>query len=165
MRPAFHRICCVDRDGVFVHVIPMHMMEMAIVKIVHIALMANRSVPAVRAMRVGVIGMMLFVAGRHDLCPLLVQIPVGTFGHRFCTALGHLKRASCSWNRNKSSPARLTRDRTPLAGSRSPNDLRSSAFSGATEPTLSLGITNMSRRRDHRWYAPANGAALPHALT
>ena len=50
----------------FVHVILVHMVEMAIVKIIHMAVMANRGVPAVRAMIVGVIGMMLLGAGRHD---------------------------------------------------------------------------------------------------
>ena len=49
------------------------MVEMAIVKLVHMAVMANRSVSAVRAMLVGVIGMMLLGAGRHDLCPFFVQ--------------------------------------------------------------------------------------------
>jgi hypothetical protein len=77
LRRAFHRICCIDRDGVFVHVILVHMVEMAIVKVVHMVVMANRSVPAVRAMLVGMIGMMLLGAGRHDWCPFFVQKPVG----------------------------------------------------------------------------------------
>ena len=50
-----------------VHVVLMHVVEMAVVKVVHMAIMANRSVPAVRPMLVGVIGMMLLGAGRHDV--------------------------------------------------------------------------------------------------
>ena len=38
----------------FVHVILVHVVEVAVVKIVHMAVMANRSVAAVRAMLVSV---------------------------------------------------------------------------------------------------------------
>jgi len=48
----------------FVHVVLVHVVEMAVVKIVHMAVMENRSVPAVRAMLVGVNGMMLLGAAR-----------------------------------------------------------------------------------------------------
>lgn len=67
-RRALHGICGVDRDDMFVHVIVVHMVEMAIVKIIHMAVMANRGVPAVRAMLMSVIGMMLLGAdrSRHD---------------------------------------------------------------------------------------------------
>jgi hypothetical protein len=54
LRRAFHGICGVDRDDMFVHVILVHMVEMTVVKVVHMAVMANRSVPAVRAMLVSV---------------------------------------------------------------------------------------------------------------
>ena len=47
LRRALHGICGVDRDDMFVHVI-VHMVEMAV--------MANRSVPAVRAMLVRACG-------------------------------------------------------------------------------------------------------------
>ena len=50
----------------FVHVILVHMVKMAVVKIIHMAVMANRSVPSFRAMLMRVIGMMLLGAGRHD---------------------------------------------------------------------------------------------------
>jgi hypothetical protein len=36
------------------------------VKIIHMAVMANRGVPAIQAMLMGVIGMMLLGAGHHD---------------------------------------------------------------------------------------------------
>ena len=69
MRRALHGICGVNRDDMFVHVILVHVVEMAVVRVVRMAVMANRSVPAVRAMLVGVIGMMLLGAGRHDCVP------------------------------------------------------------------------------------------------
>jgi hypothetical protein len=40
----------VDRDDMFVHVILVHMVKMAVVKIIHMAVMANRGVPAFQAM-------------------------------------------------------------------------------------------------------------------
>jgi HAD superfamily hydrolase (TIGR01509 family) len=49
----------------FVHVILVHMMKMAVVKIIHMAVMANRGVPAFQAMLMSVIGMLLG-AGCHD---------------------------------------------------------------------------------------------------
>jgi hypothetical protein len=64
-RRAPHGICGVHRDGVFIHVILVHMMEMAIMKVIHMAFMANRRVPATRTMLVGVVGVVL----------------LGTFGH------------------------------------------------------------------------------------
>ena len=54
----------------FVHVILVHMVKMAVVKIIHMAVMANRSVPAFRAMLMRMIGMMLFGAGGHRVFPL-----------------------------------------------------------------------------------------------
>jgi hypothetical protein len=56
LRRALHGICGVDRDDMFVHVILVHMVEMTVVKVVHMAVMANRSVPAVRAMLVRACG-------------------------------------------------------------------------------------------------------------
>src|ERR1700738_4820964 len=56
---ALHGICGVDRDGVLIHVILVHMMEMAIVQIVHMSVMANRSVSAVRAMLVSEVGVVV----------------------------------------------------------------------------------------------------------
>jgi hypothetical protein len=65
-RRAAHGICGVDPDDMFVHVILVHMVKMAVVKIIHVAVMANRGVPAFQAMLMSVIGMMLLGAGRHD---------------------------------------------------------------------------------------------------
>src|ERR1700692_3488793 len=94
----------------FVHVILVHMMKMAVVKIIHMAVMANRGVPAFQAMLMSVIGMMLLGAGCHDcvlssfrnlsgpLVPVSLQ-PPGNWQLR--------KGRSCSRNRNESSCTRL----------------------------------------------------------
>jgi hypothetical protein len=65
LRRAFYRICGIDRDDMFVHVILVHMVEMAVVKIIHVAVMANRGVPAFRAMLMSVVGMVLLGACGH----------------------------------------------------------------------------------------------------
>jgi hypothetical protein len=65
LRRAFHRICCVDCDDMLVHVIPMHMVEMAVVKIIHVALMANGGVSTIRAMLMGVVGMVFLGTCGH----------------------------------------------------------------------------------------------------
>jgi hypothetical protein len=67
-RRALHGICGVDRDGVLIHVILMRMMEMAIVQIVHMIAMANRSVSAVRAMVVSVVRVVFLGTCRHWSC-------------------------------------------------------------------------------------------------
>lgn len=64
-RRAVHGICSVDRDGMFVHVILVHMMEMAVVKIIHMAVMANRGVSAFRAVLMSVVGMVFLCACGH----------------------------------------------------------------------------------------------------
>ena len=79
-----HGIFGVDRDDMFVDVILMHMVEMAVVKIVHMAVMANRRVPTVRAMLMGVVGMVLLGASGHDF-PFFHQ-SAGTIGHTFSAA-------------------------------------------------------------------------------
>ena len=52
---ALHGICGVDRDGVLIHVIVVHMMEMAIMKVIHMAVMVNRSVLAIRTVLMSVV--------------------------------------------------------------------------------------------------------------
>lgn len=61
----------------FVDVILVHMVEMAVVKIVHMAVMANRDVPAIRAMLVRVVGMVFLGATGHDF-PSFIYNPTGT---------------------------------------------------------------------------------------
>ena len=62
---ADHRIWAIDRYRMLVDVILVHVMQMTIVKIVHMAVMPNCGVAAVGAMLMGVIGMVLLDAG-HD---------------------------------------------------------------------------------------------------
>jgi hypothetical protein len=64
-RRAMHGICGVDRDGMLIDVILVHMMEVPVMKIVHMAVMADRCVPTTRAMLVRVV----------------VVVLLGTFGH------------------------------------------------------------------------------------
>jgi hypothetical protein len=51
----------------FVHVILVHVVEMTIVQIVHMAVMANRGVPTFRAMPMSVVGM-VFLGTRGHWC-------------------------------------------------------------------------------------------------
>jgi len=64
-RRALHGICGSDRESVLIHVILVHMMEMAIMKIIHMAIMADGRVPAIRTMLVDVV----------------VVVLLGTLGH------------------------------------------------------------------------------------
>jgi len=54
----------------FVDVILVHMVQMAVVKIIHVAIVANRGVPAIRTMLVSVVGMMFLGACGHRQCSL-----------------------------------------------------------------------------------------------
>jgi hypothetical protein len=71
---AAHRILLIDRQCMFVDVILVHVMQMTIVKIVHMTVMPDRGVAAVRAMLMGVIGVVLLVAGSHDVTPSLIFV-------------------------------------------------------------------------------------------
>jgi hypothetical protein len=50
----------------FVDVVLVRMVQMAIVKIIDMPVMPNRGVPAVRAVLMGVVGMVLLSASGHD---------------------------------------------------------------------------------------------------
>jgi hypothetical protein len=65
-RRAARGICRVDRDDMLVDVVLVHVMKVTIVKIVHVVSMPDRGVAAVRAMPMGVVGMVFLVAG-HDI--------------------------------------------------------------------------------------------------
>jgi hypothetical protein len=71
---AAHRILLIDRQCMFVDVILVHVMQMTVVKIVHMTVMPDRGVAAVRAMLMGVIGVVLLVAGSHDVTPSLIFV-------------------------------------------------------------------------------------------
>jgi hypothetical protein len=72
LRRAARGICAIDRDHMFVDVILVHVVEMAIVQIVDVAVMANRGVPAIRAMLMRVVGVVFLGASGHQQCSSLV---------------------------------------------------------------------------------------------
>jgi hypothetical protein len=67
-----HGVRRVDRDDMFVNMVAMLMVQMAVMQIINMAIMANRRMPAVRAMRVVMMGMLLFGMGGHDVASLFV---------------------------------------------------------------------------------------------
>ena len=64
-RRALQGICCADRDEMFIHVIPMHVVKMTIVQIIHMTIVANCGVSAVRAMLVSVVGVVFLGTCGH----------------------------------------------------------------------------------------------------
>lgn len=76
LRRALHRICGGDPDGMLVHVIVMHMVEMAIVKIIHVAVMPNRGVPAIQAMLMRVVGVVFLGTCGHVNIPCASSLPI-----------------------------------------------------------------------------------------
>jgi len=65
---ALHGICGVDRDGVLIHVILMHVMQMAIMKVIHMAVMVNRSVPAIPTVLMSVVRVVFLGTCGHWPC-------------------------------------------------------------------------------------------------
>src|SRR5262245_44721199 len=57
----------VDSKGMFVDIVPMHMVQMAVVEIVDVAVVTNRGMPAVWTVLMGMAGMVLLAAGGHRL--------------------------------------------------------------------------------------------------
>ena len=85
LRGAVHGICRAHGQGVLVDMILMNMVQMAIMQIIDVTLMANRRMPAIRAMLVSMVGMVLLVAGGHCVFILL-----------FCCASDHSFSDACS---------------------------------------------------------------------
>jgi hypothetical protein len=81
LRRALHGVAGIDRDDMLVNVILMRVMQMAIVKIIDMAFMADRRVPTAGAMLVVMMGMMLLGAGRHSVFSFFVQWSGGTGGY------------------------------------------------------------------------------------
>ena len=77
LRRALHRICGGDPDGMLVHVILVHMVEMAVMKIIYMPVVSDRGVPAVGAVLMSVVGVVLFGARVHLFCSSedLVALP------------------------------------------------------------------------------------------
>lgn len=70
VRRAAHGVRSVDRYRVLIDVIPVHVVQMAVMQVVDVALMMNRRVAASRTVLMDVIGMVLFGANRHDFTSL-----------------------------------------------------------------------------------------------
>jgi hypothetical protein len=68
LRGAVHRICRAHGQRVLVNMIAMNMVEMTVVQIIDMAIMANRRMPAVGAMLVSMVRMVLLVARGHGVC-------------------------------------------------------------------------------------------------
>ena len=86
LRRALHGIGRIDRDGVLVDMILVHVVQMPVVQIIDVALMAYRRMPAVGTMLVGMVGMMLLGAGGHGVFFLLLCGRSGTGGYRLSAA-------------------------------------------------------------------------------
>ncbi|WP_456730835.1 hypothetical protein [Bradyrhizobium sp. USDA 3364] len=62
---AAHRVCGADSDHMLIDMIAMHVMQVTVVQIVDMAVMSDGGMSAVRAMLMGVVGMMLLVTRAH----------------------------------------------------------------------------------------------------
>ena len=67
LRRAVHGICGIDCNNMFVDMVVVRMVEMTIMKVIYMAVMPNCSVPAARAVLMGVVGMTLLNASSHNL--------------------------------------------------------------------------------------------------
>jgi hypothetical protein len=65
LRGAIHGVGRVDREDVLVDMISMNVVQVAVMQIIDMTVMANRCMPAVRAMLMGVVGMLFLGAGGH----------------------------------------------------------------------------------------------------
>ena len=72
---AMHRVRGSDGDDMLVNMIRMHMVEMAVMKIVKMVVMANSLVPAGRAMLMGMVGMTLLDAIGHEIHSFAILAP------------------------------------------------------------------------------------------
>jgi hypothetical protein len=76
-----HRVGSVHRYRVLVDMISVHVMKMAVVKIVNVVSVLHRRVPTSWTVLMGMIGVFLFSASRHgcaslsSACPLRPQLP------------------------------------------------------------------------------------------
>jgi hypothetical protein len=72
-----HRISGAYRDGVFVNVVLVDVVQVTVMKVVNMAVMADRCMPAIRAMLVGMVWMLLFSTSGHASLSLFVCNPIG----------------------------------------------------------------------------------------
>jgi hypothetical protein len=80
-RRALHGVGGIDRDGMLVDMILVHVVQMPVVQVIDVTFVAHRRMPAIGTMLVGMIGMMLLCAGRHSIFSFLVQRPRETGGY------------------------------------------------------------------------------------
>jgi hypothetical protein len=71
-RGALRRVRAIDREDMLVNMIPMRVVEMAVMNIVNVTIVADRSVAAARSVLMRMVGMVLFVAGGHWLLFLVI---------------------------------------------------------------------------------------------
>jgi hypothetical protein len=72
-RSALRRIRGIDREDMLVNMIPMHVMEMAVMNIVDVAIMADRRMAAGRSVLMGMVGMVLLGTGGHWSIPFVSE--------------------------------------------------------------------------------------------
>lgn len=96
LRGALDGIVGVDRDGVLIDMILVRVMKVAIMEIIDVAVMADRRMPTVGTMLVGMVGMMLLGAGGHDVFVLLRLRSEGTGGYGLSAACSMALSTKCS---------------------------------------------------------------------
>jgi hypothetical protein len=70
---ALHGIGGRNRDDMFIHMVIVHVVEMAIMEIVDVAVMVDCCMPAVGTMLVSMVRMMFFGAGGHGVLPFWLR--------------------------------------------------------------------------------------------
>jgi hypothetical protein len=81
-----HRVLRADRDDMFVNMIPVHAVQMTVMKIVNVAIMADRRMAAGRSMLMGMVGMVLLGTGGHRFLFLVVCDKTEIRGHLLSAA-------------------------------------------------------------------------------
>jgi hypothetical protein len=69
LRRALRGIGSIDCEDMFIHVVLVHVMEMAVMEIIDVAVVEDRRMPTVRTMLMSMVGMMLLGAGGHSILP------------------------------------------------------------------------------------------------
>jgi hypothetical protein len=79
---AMNRMRGVYRNHMLVDMLFVHMVKVAVVEIIDMALVADRHMPAARAVPMGVVGMLLLGASCHDNPPFSRSRPAPSREHR-----------------------------------------------------------------------------------
>jgi hypothetical protein len=67
LRRALHGIGSIDCEDMFIHMVLVHMMEMAVMEIIDVAVVEDRDMPTVGTMLMSMVGMMFLGAGGHSI--------------------------------------------------------------------------------------------------